>query len=192
MALKIQLDRLSHVRYQHPDLPRAHRFLLDFGLTPVDETESKIYYKGFGTEPYCYIAEQAAGPERRFAGGAWVVASYAELEAATKLPDASAIEKLDGPGGGSVVTIKDPNGHNVLLVFGQERSSEEPSPPLLVANTARSKPRKGAFHRFRTGPRYVHNEMKRHRSWGLIPRKSCAQTRSLWLCGTEGELCIHT
>ena len=152
-ATKILLDRLGHVRYAHPDITRAHRFLLDFGLEPVHQTGSRTYYKGFGDLPYIYVAEQAAGPKRKFLGGAWVVASRAELEKATKLPNASGIEELDGPGGGSVVTLPDPKGHNVLLIYGQETASGEESPPEIVQNTARGKPRKGEFHRFKHGPR---------------------------------------
>ena len=97
---KVRLDRLAYVHYQHPSLSEAHRFLLDFGLLLVEQTNTRNYYKGFGTAPCIYVAEQSPNSQRRFVGGAWVVESYEDLERAAALPCASQIEQSNIPGGG--------------------------------------------------------------------------------------------
>lgn len=76
---------------------------------------------------------------------------------AAKLPGATAIEKLtDAPGGGSRVTIFDPEGFSVNLIFGQEAAKIGAFPEKLVYNSEQDKPREGAFQRFSTGPAAVH------------------------------------
>ncbi|KIW90389.1 uncharacterized protein Z519_09034 [Cladophialophora bantiana CBS 173.52] len=49
--VKIQLLRLAHVHYQHPNLAQAKEFLLDFGLDVVEENEQKIFARGHGIDP---------------------------------------------------------------------------------------------------------------------------------------------
>ncbi|KAI9736302.1 MAG: hypothetical protein M1834_001188 [Cirrosporium novae-zelandiae] len=153
---KVQLDHVAHVHYQHPDLAKTHRFLLDFGLTSVLETPTRIYYSGFGAQPYIYVAEQSPNSDRAFVGGAWVVKSYADLELAAGLPNASEIQEADGPGGGKVVIVKDPNGFEMRLLHGQEPRQAETPEQLSEANTASKKPRKGAFVRIKPSPCKVH------------------------------------
>ena len=55
---QVQINRLASVHYLHPDLVKAHQFLLDFGMTVVERSETKIYYRGYGIDPYVYVAEQ--------------------------------------------------------------------------------------------------------------------------------------
>ena len=100
---KIILKRISHVYYQHKDLVQADKFLLDFGLSPVQRTEDKIYYRGYGTEPFVLCASQ--GTEDKFGGTGWVVESMKDLELATFLPGATPIHDSDAPGGGKKVTF---------------------------------------------------------------------------------------
>ena len=75
---QIKLVRLSHMRYMHSDIPAIKTFLLDFGMHIVKETDEKIWWRGYSSEPYVYELEK--GPEKKFLGGSWVVESYAELE----------------------------------------------------------------------------------------------------------------
>lgn len=44
----------------------------------VKKTEDKIWFAGYGQDPYVYIAE--SGTEDKFLGGVFLVESYAELE----------------------------------------------------------------------------------------------------------------
>lgn len=74
-----------------------------------------------------------------------------------RIPGATKIEKLtDAPGGGSRVTIFDPEGFPVNLVFGQEKAETGNLPQKLIYNWEQDKPREGAFQRFSTGPAAVH------------------------------------
>jgi catechol 2,3-dioxygenase-like lactoylglutathione lyase family enzyme len=165
---KITVVRLAHVHYFVPDLQKAASFLEDFGLVEVRRDEQRIWYRGFGAQPYVYIAEQSANGQRAFGGAAWVVRSARDMEIAASYPGAIELD-LDAPGGGRLVIIKDPNGMAVGLVHGQQlrdtkdgakpeeridlRREDNPGYPL---NTALEKPRRGKFQRFSLGPSPVH------------------------------------
>jgi len=117
---KIILTRPAHVYYKHVDLDKANEFLLDFGLVQEKRLGNKIYYRGYGPDPFVYCAEK--GDEDAFGGVGFVVESETDLElASSTLPDASEIyELLDAPGGGRCVSFKDPfDGFPFHLVFGQ-------------------------------------------------------------------------
>ena len=149
---RVQLLRLAYVHYQHHDLDEANKFLLDFGLQSVTQTGSMIYYRGYGKDPFCYVAEQSSTASSHFIGGAFVVQSYEELEKAAQIPGSSSIQDADGPGGGQTIIVKDPNGFVVKLLFGQAEvePSEQKTPSRY--NTAEVKDRVGKFHRFNHGP----------------------------------------
>lgn len=168
---KITAVRLSFVTYQHPDLQKACAFLRDFGFHEARREDQRIYYAGFGSEIYSYVAEQSPDAKRHFIGATWTVDSEHDIEAASKHPSACAPIDNPGPGGGKLVSIVDPNGFTVSFIYGQEtkatasgkdfkavtrdeeKSSAE-SPP--VPNSAYEKPRKGRYRRFDAGPSPVH------------------------------------
>jgi hypothetical protein len=75
---QIRLVRLSHMGYQHPDFAIISHFLQDFGMHIVKQTEAKIWWRGYGDQPYVYVVEK--GEEMKFLGGAFEVESYADLE----------------------------------------------------------------------------------------------------------------
>lgn len=115
-------------------------------MTIAEEREGEIFFKGYGTESFIYREIQAKDGNRRFGGAAYEVETRAELEKATILPNASAITRLDAPGGGEFVTLLDTVGHQVHLVYGQEkRVAEDPKMEKLTTNYEDEKPRKGRF-----------------------------------------------
>jgi hypothetical protein len=151
---QIRLVKLAHMRYQHPDLDQIASFLQDFGMVVAKRTPEQIWFKGYGADPYLYYAEK--GP-RKFLGGAFEVESYGDLEKASKLPHATDIQKLtDAPGGGFMITVYDPSGFPVNLLYGQEPVERGPVPPALTLNYEVDKPRKRIFQRFEPGPAAVH------------------------------------
>jgi hypothetical protein len=154
---KIKLDSLVYVQYSHQDLALEEKFLSDFGLERVSQSDSRIYYRGTGSQPFIYVAEQNAGeaPEKRFVAGAWLVQSEDDLERASHLPGASNIVIAGDPGHGKTVTVKDPNGFEIRLLFGQELLDERPKEPTAV-NTPFKKNRKGEFVRVQQSPSLVH------------------------------------
>lgn len=156
---RILLDRLSHCRYGHPDLEKAEQFFTDFGLIPVLKKDDKIYFRGFGRDQFCYVAEKTEDGKRKFRGGAWIVQSMAELEKAAKLPGSTPIHDFDAPGGGKVVIVKDLLGEEITLIYGQEDcvpdARETPKP--VMWNTWEDKKRLGEFQRpDRDSPSKVH------------------------------------
>ncbi|KAF2198699.1 Glyoxalase/Bleomycin resistance protein/Dihydroxybiphenyl dioxygenase [Delitschia confertaspora ATCC 74209] len=151
---QVKLTRLVHMRYQHPNLTEITTFLRDFGMTVAKKTDTQRWYKGYGVDQYVYYAQQG---EKKFLGGTFEVESYAELEKATKLPGATPIQSLsDAPGGGYMVTLTDPEGFPVNVMYGQELKERSQMPETLVTNYEVEKPRIARFQRFKPGPAPVH------------------------------------
>ncbi|KAI8680778.1 hypothetical protein LRP88_04446 [Fusarium phalaenopsidis] len=152
---RIRLLATAYVDYSHADLDAAKTFLQDFGMTIVEDRGDRVYFAGYGTEPYIYVARKAE--KSAFGGAAYEVESRRELERATEIPSASPISKLDGPGGGEIVTLTDPMGHKVHLVAGQvKKEAVHVNLEKLTVNYEDDKPRKGRFQRFEPGPAPVH------------------------------------
>lgn len=151
---QVQITRISHMRYQHPDLAEITTFLRDFGMTVAQKADGKRWFKGYGPDQYVYYAQE--GP-KKFLGGAFEVASYAELEKAARIPGASPIVELsDAPGGGHMVTVHDPEGFPINVLHGQTPQPTGPMPEVLQTNYEVEKPRVAAFQRFKPGPAAVH------------------------------------
>ncbi|KAL5403866.1 hypothetical protein PMIN06_010764 [Paraphaeosphaeria minitans] len=151
---QVKITKLSHMRYQHPNLAEISTFLRDFGMSVAQKAEGKRWFKGYGTDQYVYYAQEG---EKRFLGGAFEVESYAELEKATNIPGASAIQDMsDAPGGGHMVIILDPSNFPINLIYGQAPKSAGPMPSILQTNYEIQKPRVATFQRFSPGPAAVH------------------------------------
>ncbi|KAE8374196.1 Glyoxalase/Bleomycin resistance protein/Dihydroxybiphenyl dioxygenase [Aspergillus bertholletiae] len=151
---QIRLVKLSHMRYQHTELDTISAFLLDFGMTVAKRTDDEVWFRGYGTDQYVYYAKK--GP-KAFLGGTFEVESFHDLERATKLAGASAIEELtNAPGGGHMVHVTDPDGFLINLLFGQTPAPAGPFPEKLTYNYEDKKPRVRMFQRFTPGPAAVH------------------------------------
>lgn len=122
---KINLTRIAHAYYKYSDFKKALVFLNDFGFTEEKRvSDDKIYFRGYGTEPWVICAIKADKDE--FGGAGFVVDSEEDLQYASEtLPKASKIYELtDAPGGGKCVTFHDPvDGYQFHLVYGQESAS---------------------------------------------------------------------
>lgn len=119
---RISLARISHVYYEYRDLELANTFLRDFGFLPVEQRDDRIFYRGYGQEPFILCAVRAA--EDRFGGAAFATDTMEDLELAARLPGASPIEPLLAPGGGKIVTLRDPvNDFPFHFVFAQSQVS---------------------------------------------------------------------
>ncbi|KAH8585710.1 Glyoxalase/Bleomycin resistance protein/Dihydroxybiphenyl dioxygenase [Bisporella sp. PMI_857] len=150
---QIRLVRLTHMRYAHPDFDALSQFLQDFGMHLVKRSEDKMWFRGYNSDPYVYLVEK--GNEKAFLGGSWIVESYADLEKHVSFP--GPIEVMnDSPGGGFRVTVYDPEGFPVNLIWGQEPTKTGHLPQRLVYNFENDKPREGTFQRFLAGPAAVH------------------------------------
>ncbi|KAL1795477.1 hypothetical protein ACET3X_005701 [Alternaria dauci] len=183
---KIRVLRLAYVHYQHPDLQKAVDFLTDFGLEVARRDNDKVFFRGYGIDPFVNIAEQSPDGKRHYLGGAWVVDSASELQKAARMPGATEIRDIDGPGGGKVVSVHDPNGMFVHFVHGQALREAPPEGSVPrhettnpVPNRALTKPRKGDFRRFTLGPSSVH---KVGHYGFAVPKGKFEETRN-WYTG---------
>jgi hypothetical protein len=77
---------------------------------------------------------------------------------AALISGASQIEEMaEAPGGGHIVTLVDPEGFPVNLIYGQSAAAPTSfHPENLLVNTESEKPRVRKFQRFEPGPAAVH------------------------------------
>ncbi|KAL4941278.1 hypothetical protein BDV06DRAFT_212813 [Aspergillus oleicola] len=137
---QIRLVKLAHMRYQHPDLDEITTFLQDFGMVVAHRTNSKVWFRGYGPDAYVYYAQK--GP-KAFLGGTYEVDSYQDLE-------------NDAPGKGYLVTLTDPSGFPVNLMYGATEATSGSYPEKVIYNYENEKPRERKFQRFNIGPAAVH------------------------------------
>jgi catechol 2,3-dioxygenase-like lactoylglutathione lyase family enzyme len=142
----------AFVRFRAPDLARMEEFLIDFGLVRCDRTESALYMRG--TDPGGAVHVTELG-EPGFAGAAFLAASRADLEVLAAHGGATAIEPLDGPGGGERVRLTDPDGFAVEVVHGRTPLPALETRGPLPRNDASGAARVGAALRLERGPSHV-------------------------------------
>lgn len=141
----VKAQELVHLIFERSHTDRAARFLQDFGLGVVRQTERTLYLRAAAPAPYCYRVE--TGSRDRFVGFGLRVGSYAELEAVAALPDAGPIESSAHPGGGKVVVLHDPSGFVIEVVFGQEPVEALPRRTPLPLNVGGERARINATQR---------------------------------------------
>ena len=96
----IKIKDVAYVRFGAPDLAKMERFLTDFGLVVSARRDGALYARGTDPSPYVHVTENG---EAGFRGVAFEAASAEDLAAAATLEGASAVEKIDAPGGGQRV-----------------------------------------------------------------------------------------
>jgi len=156
---RICITRCSHMRYSHADLELTTTFLKDFGMEPVKTSEDgkTIWFAGSGVDPYVYVATKSESGTPEYQGGAFTAGSRDDLvKAAERLPNAKGPFKLDGPGGGEMVSATDPDGLPFHLVYGIEEREDKDPGLTRINNFPLEKPRKGEFLRFEAQPAIVH------------------------------------
>lgn len=141
----LRLKDIHHVVYRHNDLEEIERFFTDFGLIVAGRSEDRLYLRGAGAAPYVYVAERADMPS--LGAIAFEVRTPEDLQRAAQLPGASAVEPLDGPGGGMRVVLTDPGGRPIELVHGIKLVPPLPMRQALTFNTCDAKPRRGELQR---------------------------------------------
>ena len=141
----VKAKALAHLIFERPDLDLAERFLIDFGLRPVQREPETLYLRGTGPAPYCYRVQRAE--RARFAGFGLTLASRTDLERIARLPGASTIEPLSSPGGGERVRLSDPSGFLVEAIHGQQPSEALPHRAALPFNLVDQQPRINATQR---------------------------------------------
>lgn len=126
---KIQLERAGHVYFEHPDLKAFESFAADFGLIEAYRNNDTILYRGYGRDPYCYVARAATGGQPAFGGGAFLAQTQGDFDKAAAMDGATVSDLSPFPGGGQKVTLKTPAGFPLHVVYGQKARTSSTSPP---------------------------------------------------------------
>jgi catechol 2,3-dioxygenase-like lactoylglutathione lyase family enzyme len=113
----IKVRDIAHVRIRVPDLDRMETYLTDFGLVRADRSDGALYMRGTDPNHHCHITERG---EVGMLGLAFFADSADDLREIATSPDASPVESVKEPGGGSRVVLTDPNGFKVEIVHGWE------------------------------------------------------------------------
>ena len=149
----IKAREIAYVRLSAPDLDTQERFLTAFGLLPAERSDTRLYMRG--TDPAQYIHVTELG-EPKVLGFGWHAASADDLEVVAAHPDAiSAIEAIDGPGGGRRVRLQDPNGYLAEVVHGIADAGPVEVSPRQMNDARAPLNRKGVLMRTRPGPSQV-------------------------------------
>jgi len=130
----IRIEDISYVRFRAPDLTEMQAFLEQFGLEVAMADETRLFMRGQGGAPFLHATERG---DAGFAAIGFRAASLDDLRTLATA-EGVAIEPLDAPGGGSVVRLRDPDGHQVEVVAGQtwtEPASVEPRQPWNSVET---------------------------------------------------------
>lgn len=141
----IKATDIAYPIYQHPDLDLCEAFLTDFGMTLAAKTENALYMRGTGIAHHICVIEKAETPG--FIGFAMQANASYELDRLVGVLGASELHDIDAPGGGRRVTLKDPDGFRIDVVYGIESVPELPMREPLPLNHAREKRRFGKTQR---------------------------------------------
>lgn len=129
----IRADAMAYVMFERRDVTEMTRFLIDFGLVPLDYPGEVSYFRGYGTAPWLVALRPAA--EDRFAGFGMRVRTEADLEQLAAAAGAK-VDLAEGPGGGRRVRLNDPDGLIVDAVYGATPLAPLPTRATsLPANT---------------------------------------------------------
>ena len=151
MSISI-IDDIESVRFSAPDLNKMRTFLIDFGLSDAEDAgDGVLRMRGTGDAPYVHETIQG---EPSFVSVALRARSVSDLEQLAKAEGVN-VEAADGPGGGSVVRLTDPNGFAVNVIADKARASVQPHGVRDLWNTMIGRDRPGAPKRVVSGAAHV-------------------------------------
>lgn len=148
------IDSMCYVVYRHKKLDDIRKFLLDFGMLIVSESDERIYLRGYGDAPFIYVAER--GDENKFVGPAFKADSLESLQALSRRFEAD-IRPSSRPGGGQYISILDPDGKTVEIVYGAETVAPIATRAPVDWNSGGQRNRFGRFPIFPSEPAPVLN-----------------------------------
>lgn len=146
----VKTRSLAYLTFQRPDLPKAERFLLDFGLRTVSRTSTELCMRAADGAPLCYRVLRA--PRPAFVGMGLTVDSREDLLRLSLLPGATTPGPADTPGGGEVVQLRDPSGFRVDVLWGQNTVPEQAHRQPLTCNLGGQRERIDATQRLPLSP----------------------------------------
>jgi len=147
----IKIEDVTFVRFRAPDLAEMRKFLEEFGLAVVEETEARLVARGTGPAPVVHITERG---DAGFAGAGFRAASVDDLETLAHA-EGVAVQDFDAPGGGRRIVLCDPDGHAIEVVAGQAPADPLELPTSQDWNRADLRSRLRATKRIGAGPANV-------------------------------------
>ena len=148
---KVSLGRLAYVIYEHPELDQFLKFASDFGFELAGRSnDGEIFLRGYGPDPYAYIARQSpADKGKSFCGSGFTALTEMDFKRACGLDGAQVRDISQWPGGGRMVSVVDVNGYEMQIVYGQEKREV---PQIGVSNVHHGQPNvNGAVNKARKG-----------------------------------------
>jgi catechol 2,3-dioxygenase-like lactoylglutathione lyase family enzyme len=112
------ISGIAYARLSAPNLDDMQAFLEHFGLLLAHRTETRLYMRGLGDEPFIHVTELGRPGHIGFA---YNVVDETVLDDLVRSGRAARVEYIDEPGGGRRVLLHDPNGFEIELVHGRER-----------------------------------------------------------------------
>jgi catechol 2,3-dioxygenase-like lactoylglutathione lyase family enzyme len=134
------LKALHHVAIAVTDISRSAEFAAHFGLTITHREPSRVYLRGAGSDSYNLILEP--GDQAQLVSIAFAAEEHQVLECAANA-HGSSVHALAGPFGGEAVSLLDPDGNQIDLVFGIQERSPDALRPSLMVNYGTTKDRRG-------------------------------------------------
>lgn len=151
MAL-IEIEAVESIRFSAPDLSVMRQFLIDFGMTDAaSSTDGILRMRGSGNA--AFVHETIEG-DPGFVGVALRASCIADLETMAREEGVN-IRPASGPGGGSMISLRDPDGYLVEVVAGRTPGSLIPSSARDAWNTIHAQTRHGEPKRLASGPANV-------------------------------------
>ena len=118
----IKVDDMAYATLQVPDLDKQEKFLINFGMKRVMRTETTLYMRGDGPQPFVHVSKLG---QQKFLGNTFYACSMQDLESLAATEPFSDINEMTSPGGGFETSAIDPDGIGVNVVFGiQPRTVE--------------------------------------------------------------------
>lgn len=114
----IRVTDIAWGRIRSPDLDVQEEFLTNFGLVRAERTNNALYMRGTDPDHHIHVTEKG---DPGFISLAFNAASEEDLhKLAAEAETATEVQDIDEPGGGKRVTITEPNGYGIEVVWGIE------------------------------------------------------------------------
>jgi catechol 2,3-dioxygenase-like lactoylglutathione lyase family enzyme len=135
----IRVVDIAFVRFSAPDLAKMREWLEVFGLVHSKSNVDELWMRGYGTAAFVHHTVRG---ESGFVGIGFRADSLEDLTLLAKAENVE-IQADDGPGGGALVRLTDPDGFQVDVVADMQIVSQQTVMADCATNTAQMKHRLG-------------------------------------------------
>ena len=143
---------IESVRFSAPNLGEMRRFMIDFGMFDAGGLDDGVL-RLRGTGPLPVLHETIEG-EPGFAGLSMRVRGMEDLKALAEAEGAK-VTAYEGPGGGHIVNLRDPDGFAIEAIADRARVQEKTHGSRAPWNVIARRERHGAAKRVEPGPASV-------------------------------------